>query len=232
MAIFQQVLTRSAQVWFMSEPEHELAHRVGAVTERHFVTGEGVLIPESYDPDGFKARHGITRPYVLFVGRREEGKGWPDLLRAFSRAVTRLGVDLDLVTFGVGKMILPAELQGRVIDLGFLPDEEVGDAYAAAAAYVQPSLCESFSRTIMESWLAGTPVIANAACDVVKYHCEKSGGGLLYHDDHEFAEYLALVADDPSRLRHLGATGREYVLANYTWDAALDRMEAALEEMP
>ena len=117
-------------------------------------------------------------------------------------------------------------------DLGFLPQEEVGDAYAAAAAYVQPSLFESFSRTIMESWLAGTPVIANQACEVVRWHCERSGGGLLYADDYEMAEYLALVADDPERLRHLGAKGRDYVLANYTWDIALERMEAALEKLP
>jgi glycosyltransferase involved in cell wall biosynthesis len=231
MALFQPLLGGSAQVWFMSEPEHQLAHRIGAVTPRHFVTGEGVLVPEAYDPDGFRARHGLTRPYVLFVGRREEGKGWPDLLRALSRAVVRLGVDLDLVTFGVGRIVLPAELAGRVKDLGFLPQEEVGDAYAAAAAYVQPSFCESFSRTIMEAWLAGTPVIANAACDVVRWHCERSGGGLLYTDEHEFAQYLALVADGADRLRHLGAQGRDYVLTNYTWDAALDRMEAALEEL-
>jgi glycosyltransferase involved in cell wall biosynthesis len=84
----------------------------------------------------------------------------------------------------------------------------------------------------MESWLAGTPVIANAASDVVRWHCERSGAGLLYNDDHEFAEFLALVADDPARLRHLGGLGREYVLTHYTWDAALDRMEAALEELP
>ena len=198
----------------------------------HFVTGEGVLIPESYDPDGFRARHGITRPYVLFAGRREEGKGWPDLLRAFARAAVRLGVDLDLVTFGAGRIVLPAEIAGRVKDLGFLPHEEVGDAYAAAAAYVQPSHFESFSRTIMESWLAGTPVIANSACEVVRWHCERSGGGLLYTDEYELAEYLALVADQPRPPAPPRSAGRDYVLANYTWDAALDRMEAALEELP
>jgi glycosyltransferase involved in cell wall biosynthesis len=97
---------------------------------------------------------------------------------------------------------------------------------------VQPSLFESFSRTIMESWLAGTPVIANRACEVVRWHCERSGGGLLYADDYELAEYLAIVADAPERLRHLGARGRDYVLANYTWDVALERMEAALEKLP
>ena len=79
--MFQPLLGGSAQVWFMSEPEHQLAHRIGPVSDRHFVTGEGVLIPDSYDPGGFRAKYGITRPYVLFAGRREGGKGWSDLLR-------------------------------------------------------------------------------------------------------------------------------------------------------
>jgi len=232
LPVFRPLLAGSAQVWFMSEPEHQLAHRIGPVAATHPVTGEGVLIPDRYDPDGFRARHGLSRPYALFVGRRESGKGWQELLRAFSRAVVRLGVDLDLVTFGVGKVDAPSEVADRVRDLGWLPDEEVGDAYAAAAAYIQPSLFESFSRTIMEAWLAGTPVIANGASDVVRWHCERSQAGLLYGDEYELAQYLALVADCPDRLGDLGRRGRRYVLDNYTWDAALDRMEAALEALP
>jgi glycosyltransferase involved in cell wall biosynthesis len=232
LPVFRELLAGAAQVWFMSEPEHQLAHRIGPVAAAHFVTGEGLLIPERYDPDGFRARHGLDRPYVLFVGRREDGKGWPELLRAFTRSVSLLGVDLDLVTFGTGKIEAPAEIAHRIRDLGWLPDDEVGDAYAAAGAYIQPSRFESFSRTIMESWLAGTPVIGNGACEVVHWHCDRSGAGLLYADEYELAQYLALVSDEPKRLSRLGRLGREYVLANYTWDAALDRMEAALEVLP
>jgi glycosyltransferase involved in cell wall biosynthesis len=232
LPVFRPLLAGSAQVWFMSEPEHQLAHRIGPLTAAHPVTGEGVLMPETYDPEGFRARHGLTRPYALFVGRRESGKGWPELLAAFTRAVVRLGVDLDLVAFGVGRVQVPQDVAGRVHDLGWLPDEEVGDAYAAAAAYIQPSLFESFSRTIMESWLAGTPVIARRASEVVRWHCERSRGGLLYDDEYELAQCLALAADHPEKLAGLGQRGREYVLANYTWDAALDRIEAALEALP
>ena len=230
--VFRSLLGDSAQIWFMSEPEHRLAHRIGLVGKTHHVTGEGVLVPDAYDVEGFRARHGLRRPYVLFAGRREEGKGWEALLEAFTRAVVHLGVDLDLVTFGVGWADPPSEIADRVHDLGWLPDEEVGDAYAAASAYIQPSLFESFSRTIMESWLAGTPVIGNRACDVVRWHCERSGAGLLYEDEYELAQYLALVFDEPGRLSRLGRLGRDYVLANYTWDGALDRMEAALETLP
>ena len=232
LSVFRRVLSSPAQVWFLSEPEHDLAHRLGPVAGHHPVVGSGVQIPSSYDPEGFRVRHGLKRPFVLYAGRREIMKGWNDLLAAYARAVTRFGLDLDLVTVGVGDVDPPPEVADRVIDLGFLPEGEIGDAFAAASAYLQPSPHESFSRTTMEAWLAGTPVIATAAGDVVRWHCERSGAGLVYADEYELAECLALVADAPDKLGHLAAAGRTYVLTNYTWDAVLDRMEAALETMP
>ncbi|MGH9042174.1 MAG: glycosyltransferase family 4 protein [Acidimicrobiia bacterium] len=230
LEVFRPVLTSPAQVWFMSEPEQRLAQRLGEVAPHH-VTGEGVLVPDSYDPQRFRDKYGLTRPFVLFAGRREPLKGWNDLLAGLDRA-RHLGADLDLVSFGVGWMPPPPAIAGRVIDLGYLPQEDVGDAFAAAAAYIQPSAMESFSRTIMEAWLAGTPVIASGRSDVVRWHCERSGAGLVYEDIYELAQCLALVADAPEALRPLAAAGRDYVLTHYTWDVALDRMEKALEDLP
>jgi len=230
--LVRPVLGQVAQVWFMSDPEHDLAHRVGPVAARHPVTAEGVVVPESYDPQGFRDRHGLHRPFVLFAGRREEHKGWLELLAAFEHAVTGLGVDLDLVSFGAGWVGPRPAIASRVVDLGFLSQDEVGHAYAAAAAYIQPSKMESFSRTVMEAWLAGTPVVANAGSEVVRWHCDRSGAGVCYRDTAELAHYLALVADRPELLAAVGSRGRRYVVSNYTWDLALDRMEAALEAMP
>jgi glycosyltransferase involved in cell wall biosynthesis len=123
---------------------------------------------------------------------------------------------------------VPAELASRVVDLGFLPIEEMPHAFAAAEAVVQPSTNESFSRLVMEAWLAGTPVIANASGEVVAWHCERSGGGLVYADDHEFVHCLRFVAQAPKAAAALAEAGRQYVLANYTWDLVLDRMEESL----
>jgi glycosyltransferase involved in cell wall biosynthesis len=232
LSVFRPVLAGAAQVWFLSEPEHQLAHRLGPVTPEHRVVGSGVVIPEAYDTAGFRARFGLgERPFVLYAGRREQGKGWDDLLAGYSRAVTRLGLDLDLVTVGVGEVHPPAEVANQVVDLGFLPSDEIGNAFAAAAAYLQPSPNESFSRTVMEAWLAGTPVIASVQSEVVAWHCRRSGAGLLYADHAELAECLALVTEAPWALRRLAERGRRYVLANYTWSAVLDRMEAGLEVM-
>ena len=229
--IFRPVLGDVGQVWFLSEPEHTLAHRLGPVASHH-VIGAGVAVPTAYDPDGFRARHGIKRPFVFYAGRREGGKGWDELLGSFRWAVADLGVDLDLVTTGVGPVNPPPEIADRVIDLGFLAEQELPDAFAAAAAYVQPSRNESFSRVIMEAWLAGTPVLASAGSDVVRWHCERSGAGLVYEDGHELVQCLALVASEPQALKTLASAGREYVLTEYRWEAVLDRMEAALSELP
>ena len=136
---------------------------------------------------------GSTRPYVLFAGRREAGKGWQDAPAGLrpGGGPPRCRSRPRHLRRRPGRPARPRSPTGSRTS-GSFPDEEVGDAYAAAAAYVQPSLFESFSRTIMESWLAGTPVIANGACEVVRWHCERSGAGLLYADEYELAQYLAL----------------------------------------
>lgn len=230
LELFKPLFSGSHAMWFLSEPEHQLAHRIFTLPARHEVTGAGLHIPERYDADGFRRRHGIEGRFVLYAGRREGGKGWEQLLAAFDRAVARHDLPFSLVTMGVGDVNPPSSIADRVIDLGFLPDDERNDAFAAADAYVQPSRYESFSRTIMEAWLAGTLVIANGASEVVSWHCERSGAGLTYDDEFELGHALAFVADNPAAATTLADRGRRYVLDNYQWSAVLDRMEATLKE--
>ncbi len=171
---------------------------------------------------------------MLYAGRREEGKNTAWMLESFAAAVSEGDLDLDLVVLGKGQVAGAAvpggrgEGAGRVVDLGFLPDHERDSAFAAATAYVQPSRMESFSRTVMEAWLAGTPVIAFDQSEVVAWHCRRSGGGVTFADRAGFAECLRLVASRPDRAAEMAAAGRRYVIENYTWPTVLDRMEASL----
>ena len=105
LEIFQPVLANAAATWFLSEPEHQLGHQLASLPVRHSVTGAGVAVPESYDVEGFKARHGIDRPYVFFAGRREGGKNWNWLMNAYAGALLRHQVPFDLVTMGVGPVM-------------------------------------------------------------------------------------------------------------------------------
>ena len=228
LGLFRGLLGGSAAAWFLAEPERDLAASLGPLGPRPTVTGAGVHVPDGYDPERFRSRYGVTRPFALYAGRRELLKGWDRLADTYVAARAHLDLDLDLVTLGANE--LRSDLRGApgIVDLGALPDEDVADAFAAAAVFVQPSRNESFSRTVMEAWLAGTPVLADGGGAVVSWHVRRSGAGLLYGDDHELARALQLVGALPEVARRLAAPGRAYVLGNYDWDVVLDRMTASL----
>jgi glycosyltransferase involved in cell wall biosynthesis len=55
---------------------------------------------------------------------------------------------------------------------------------------------------------------------------------LTFADKHEFADNLLRLTQDRARAAAIAERGRQYVLDEYSWEAVLDRMEAALKEMP
>jgi glycosyltransferase involved in cell wall biosynthesis len=151
------------------------------------------------------------------------------LIEDLAFATEVLGEPFQLVTCGVGEVgSIPDG--ARVIDLGVVSNSERAAGQAAAVACIQPSAMESFSRTVLEAFSLGTPIVANEASAVVRWHCERSGAGLTYSNRYEFAECLRLVADDPDLLNRLGQNGPAYVQANFTWPAVLERAERTIEE--
>jgi glycosyltransferase involved in cell wall biosynthesis len=229
LEIFRPMFEGSRGILFQTGPEQDLGRSLFTLPARTALVGSGIHPPAGYDPEGFRRRHGIEGEFILYAGRREWGKGWPELLRHLEFANGHLSRPLPLVTCGVGDVgSVPRNV--RVMDLGYLSDEERSNAMAAATVYVQPSAMESFSRTVMEAWLAGTVVVANAASAVVAWHCERSGAGLFYRDRYEFAEALRLLADRPETRTAMACRGREYVLQNYRWPDVLGRVERAIEE--
>ena len=227
--LFRPMFAGVAGLLFHSEPEHELAHTVVPDLAPHAVVGSGVHVPERYDPERVRPAHGIDGRFLLYAGRREGAKGWEQLLDGFARAVVRHDLPFSLVTIGSGPVNPPASVADRVVDLGFVSEDDRNDLFAAADAYVQPSEHESFSRTIMEAWLAGTLVIGNAASAVVTWHCDRSGAGLTYGDDLELEQCLLFLAGAPEAAARLAGGGRSYVLEHYSFEAVMDRVEDCLE---
>jgi hypothetical protein len=132
------------------------------------------------------------------------------------------------VFIGGGNIEVPAKYSKSILKLGFVPSQDKYDAYAAASALCVPSALESFSIVTMESWLAGRPVIVNAACPVTTTFCVQSNGGLYFANYEEFREILALLSTSPELCKQLGATGRRYVLANFLPEVIAERYRAAL----
>jgi glycosyltransferase involved in cell wall biosynthesis len=214
---------------FFTPEEAEVARRVCGAEPPGRVTGGGIDTHRRGAAERFRAASGLRDPYLLYVGRLDPGKN-THLAMAFAREWARSrGNGARLVLVGRGPLAIPPG------DPAFFaagtPDEQGKmDACAGALALCQPSVNESFSRVIMESWLNEVPVLVHADCAVTVGHCRRSGGGLWFRDYHEFAEIMDRLAGDPGLRRRLGEAGRRYVLAECSWDTVCARFAAAVEE--
>lgn len=231
LEIFASMIAGAAGIWFLTDPERDLANRLYQLPERQAIVGASVDPPASYDPDRFRSEFGIEGPYVYYAGRREWGKGWEDLVRAFGRylADRRGRPALRLVTSGVGEVTTPPGMAGYLIDVGLLTDRQRDDAMAGAEAYLQPSAMESFSRTVLEAMAASTPVVANRASAVVRWHLDNAGAGLSYDGEAELVQCLDFVTDEPVAAAALAVDGPAYVRDRYRLDTVIDRMVTSLD---
>lgn len=201
--------------------------------QQRLVLGEGVDSEQQADAERFRRTFGIDGPFVLYAGRREAGKNTPLLLDYWARywAAQGRARGVRLVLIGPGEIVGPAAESEGVIDLGFVAAQDKVDAYAAASVFCLPSVNESFSIVLMESWLAGTPALVHADCAVTREHCLRANGGLYFANYPEFAATLNYLLDHPATAAQMGRQGRDYVLANYPWDVIIPRYQALFAEM-
>jgi len=207
-------------VMFNAPEESDLATlRLKVRPDRYAILGVGVLAGSG---ERGALRQELSEPYVLYVGRLEEGKNI-SLLYEYMRRYFETKGNIRLVVVGRGPALPPRH--PAFVYLGFVSEEEKAALYRAALALSQPSLRESFSLTIMEAWLMGRPVLVHHDCAVTRGHVLRSKGGLWFRTYEEFAGALDWFHANPGLANRMGDNGKRYVLSNYTWDAVLDRFE-------
>jgi glycosyltransferase involved in cell wall biosynthesis len=182
----------------------------------------------SHNAQRFREKYDIKNDFLLYAGRRDSGKNVSMLLEYFSRYKESYSDELKLVLIGKGELDIPKGHQHDIIDLGFVPLQDKFDAYAAATLFCMPSLNESFSIVIMESWLCDTPVLVHAGCEVTKDHCIKSNGGLYFNDYDEFEECVKYFLAHPTKRDMMAQNGKKYVITNYSWEIIVERYKRLL----
>jgi glycosyltransferase involved in cell wall biosynthesis len=189
------------------------------------VIGSGLNMATAPADLDFRARYGLNRPFLLYVGRIDKNKGCVTLLAYWKKFQEETGANLDLVL--AGKAVIPVPAHPNVRHLGFITEEEKVAALGQCRLLVMPSPFESLSIISLEAWKLGVPVLANARCRVLMGQCLRSNGGLFYHGYAEFAEGLKLLLDRPEIGRRLGRQGQAYVDDEYSWE----RVEAKVEDL-
>ncbi|MFN8491953.1 MAG: glycosyltransferase family 4 protein [Caldilineaceae bacterium] len=203
-----------------AEEAHLAMQLLGMRPQRHSVLGEGLIalaptVPPKQTND------------LLYVGRLEGGKNVVLLYKYVQRYV-KSGNNLRLVVIGSGPLQPPKE--PAFLFRGFVDDQAKMNAYATALAHCQPSLNESFSLSIMESWLTGRPVLVNDNCAVTRGHVQRSKGGLAFRTYEEFAAAVDWLKGHPDLATRMGRHGQSYVTQNYTWQAVADRFAAIVKQ--
>ncbi len=127
---------------------------------------------------------------------------------------------------GTGGYRPPPAHRDRVVELGYVSEEDKRAVYAGALALVNPSEMESLSIVLMEAWREGTPAVVAAGSEVMSDHVARSGGGMTFADYDELRAAVARLLDDPGERERMGARGRAYALEEYGWPAVQERLAA------
>jgi glycosyltransferase involved in cell wall biosynthesis len=212
--------------WFSPE-ERDLLVRRGAPRDGA-VIGIGVDLDVRGQASRFRSTIRLgERPYIVFVGRVEAGKGSEELIQFFEAYKARHPEPLALVFVG------PAEDRRShpdIIYTGYVDDQTRTDAIAGAVGLVQPSFFESFSLVVTEAWAQQRPVLVQGHTDVLVGQVRRSGGGLFYRGFAEFEASLELLVARADAADTMGRAGRDFVAREYRWDVVLDRYEQLLRK--
>ena len=210
---------RATMVHVTSEVERtESAHRFPNFPVA--VIPKAVRIPASVN---HLAADGILR--LGYIGRLHPRKGLDNLLEA-CRILKEQGVAYSLVIAGAGRAHYTRSLTRKIAALGLagtvsMAGEIHGNAkrgfFEALDLLVVPSYTESFATTVAESLAFAVPVIASRATPWSRL--EERGCGLWVDNDPKtLAQAVQRMRSMP--LEEMGRRGREWMAAEFSWDAA------------
>ncbi len=168
----------------------------------------------------------IDNKYILFVGSRYgEYKNFNFFL--FAIAPILRNKDFKLVCTGntfsdeEKKIMVKYNIHNKVINHGFVSDENLANLYHYAECFVYPSLYEGFGIPILEAFSHGCPAcISNTSC-----FPEVGGNAVAYFDpknEHSIRQSITKVIEDREYRQSLIERGRKRIKL-FSWDIAAEQ---------
>jgi len=180
---------------------------------------------KSADKQAAKKLAGFPAEKFVFLSgfmpsRKDLHKGTSYLLESLELLKMRLGAKaehIELVVFGNRNTEDVPEFPFKTRFLGTIDDDEqLAGYYAAADAFLIPSLEDNLPYTVMESLACSTPVIAfttGGIPDMVKH--EYNGYLAAYRSSESFADGMEWAINHPDK-RKLQQQARQTVMDNFS----------------
>lgn len=166
-----------------------------------------------------RIRLGLPGNFIFYPAQFWPHKNHLRLIEAFRDAAKEIP-DLHLVLTGkkrdeyqsVMNAIAHYGLNGKVLHIGYVEQDDLQAIYRLAAALVMPSLFESVSIPIYEAFQLGTPV---AASNILAIPEQVGDAGVLFDPTSVLSikEAILRIVRDPEAARLFGKRGRDRMMA-------------------
>jgi glycosyltransferase involved in cell wall biosynthesis len=161
-----------------------------------------------------RERYALPERYMLTVGTQSERKNISLIVEAMAEVQDK---ELQLVIVGrctgnteqIRHRIKSLGLEDRVIFLYGVPNDDLPAIYAGAEMFLNVSIYEGFSQSIIEAITMGVPVIASSGSS----HEEAGGEGSIYvspNDRVELKEAIERLAASSELRAEMAQKGRDY----------------------
>lgn len=237
--LFQRLsLLRASGVITISESVRREIHQhfrtpLDKIRAIHFGIDPSFLAPiDERVVDRVRGEYGLTgQPYVLFAGFPHGRKNLPNMLSAFKRVKTRLGLPHVFVLAGdrgfnqdsgnqeIDRTVAELKMQDDVRFLGHVPGICTGGdpscrklpfLMAGADVFMFSTLYEGFGLPLLESMASGTPVLASTL-PIMREVVGEAGVFTDPHDVEDMARGLARLFQEPAYRDELVRKGRERI---------------------
>jgi glycosyltransferase involved in cell wall biosynthesis len=176
--------------------------------------------------------------YILYVGSFGERKNVSGLLESYNMLIDQYDIDHDLVLIGpehdpTNKTDINPELleniNNRVIQLGYVSQKELKQAYISADLFAFPSLYEGFGIPPLEAMACGTPVVSSDRTAMP----EVLGDAAMLCDPedlNEFAEAMYTVLSNENIKNDMIRCGKQHS-KKYTWKRSGEKLQVQLDKI-
>lgn len=184
-----------------------------------------------------------NKKLIVCVSRLMERKGQDQLIAAMPNIVRQIP-DAHLVIVGGGsfesqlrKLADNSGARSHITFTGKVPYEQLPLWYAAADVFAMPCRTrnagwdvEGLGIVYLEASATEVPVIAGDSGGAPDAVLEGETGFVVDGTDlSQIENAIVRVLTDDDLARRLGRRGREWVLENWTWDRAVNRLQALLD---
>jgi glycosyltransferase involved in cell wall biosynthesis len=202
--------------------ESQFLQKLGVATEKISVCPLPPTCRADGDGSRFRKKAGLdSHRCVLFVGRRDEGKGYPALLRAWP-LVLRVVPDAVLILAGAGgdeyRELFAGIPDHNICDPGVPNEIEKADAIAACDVFCLPSAHESFGIVYVDAWSYRKSVVCGTAPACREFISDGKTGLWANQVPEQLAEKLITLLENQAMRETMGEAGKREQVLRFTED--------------